>query len=185
MTGLAELLTTVWEAITSCVAPYQIVPEWQSGVKTRLGKITKTCRHTNGVRGTGLHFYWPIIGGIDLQDTNTSTIQTDDQTLTTRDNESIVVAMTIAYRIKDAGRFYKYIHDQDETIQNVVESEVGRAVPQLDWWQNGERDNWGLTENLVTTVEGEITPRLRRWGIEVIDVATHTMTRARTYRLIT
>ena len=185
MTGLAELLTAIWEAITNIVAPYEIVCEWQQGVKTRWGKITKTCRHTNGWFGTGLHFYWPLIGGMDLQDCNTSTIQTDDQTLTTRDGETVVVAMTIAYRIKDAGRFFRWIHDQAETIQNVVESEVGRAVPQLDWWQTDERDSWALTENLVVTAEAEIVPRLRRWGIEVVDLAIHTVARARTYRLIT
>ena len=185
MTGLSELFRAIWDAITDLVAPYAIINEWEQGVKTTFGRIVKTCRNTNGVRGTGLHFYWPVIGCIHSQDTNTSTMQSDDQTLTTRDGETVVVAMTMAYRIKDAGRFFRWIHEQDETIQNVIESAVGRAVPGLDWWADGKQKNWGLVENLVEMVSEECTPRLHRWGVDVIDLAAHTMVRCRTYRLIT
>ena len=185
MTGIAEVFGAIWEAVSSAVAPYEVIHEWEQGVKTKLGRIVKTCRHTNGVRGTGLHFYWPLVGGIDTQNTNTSTMQTNDQTLTTQDGVAVVVAMTIAYRITDAGRFFRWIHDQDETIENVLESAVGRAVPQLDWWQGTSKENWGLVENLVEMVGEEITPRLRKWGVDLVDLAPHTMVRARAYRVIT
>lgn len=185
MNGIADLLLAIWEAIMDMVAPYEIICEWEQGVKTKWGKIVKTCKHTNGVRGTGLHFYWPIIGGLDTHDCNLSTMQSDDQTLTTSDGETVVVAMTLAYRITDAGRFYRWIHDQDETIQNVIESAVGRAVPKLNWWKTNKRKDWGLVENLVDMVTEEITPKLRKWGVEPVDLATHTMVKCRTYRLIT
>ena len=58
-------------------------------------------------------------------------------------------------------------------------------MPQLNWWATTKQEDWGLVENLVEMVSEEITPRLRKWGVEVIDIATHTCVKCRAYRLIT
>lgn len=186
MSTLSEFFATIGEYLRSLI-PFVIIDDWEQGAKTYLGRIVKTCTSKNGLHGTGLHMYWPVLGGVEIQDTNLSTMQSDDQTLTTKDGETVVVAMTLLYYITDVGCFYLYIHDQDETIQNALESSIGRWVQDLTWFEQELYDGaeeWMLKDMLVTQVEKDLQERLGHWGVAIDDLSLHTLTRARAHRLI-
>lgn len=184
---VGEVLASFGEHLRALI-PFVIVSEWEQGVRTRFGRITKTCTADNGWFHTGLHSYWPIIGGVIVEDTNLTMLQTTEQTLTTHDGEAVVVSMIIAYRITDVGKYYHAIHDMHETIENAVESSIGRWMHDLNWEEVDEDAEevpcYDLAARLVKEVEQDIALRLEPWGIEVDDFAVHTLIRVRALRLI-
>ncbi len=178
-----ELIAAFGDYLRSLI-PFVLVEEWEQGVKTRFGRIVRTCLPTNGLFGTGVHMFWPVVGGIIVQDTNISTMESDDQTLTTNDGETVVVALTLSYWIFDVGRFYRFIHDQDDTIQNVLESSVGRWVGELNWYDVEDEEDRVIGANLIPQVEKDVELRFENWGIRIDDLALHTLTKVRAFRLI-
>ena len=65
--------------------PLRIVNDWEQGVRVVHGNATTLLTSSNGMFGTGLHCFWPLIGEFVSQDTNIETPETGLQTLTSKD----------------------------------------------------------------------------------------------------
>lgn len=175
---LAELLTTIGDHIAS-VWPVRIIPHWKQGAKTFCGVVdSRTCTHENGLWGTGLHLFWPILGSIEAQDSNVEGVTTGEQTLTTADGESVVVQAVARYQIADMAKLWQEIHDHERTIRDAMEGILGEIVPTVDW-QGGRL----FGEEVVEACEPELVQLLSVWGVNLDSFNLRTCVKVTAHRV--
>lgn len=171
---IAELLSTFGEHLAA-IWPFRVVSAWEQGVRTFCGRIQGTCTHENGLLGTGLHVFWPAVGFIQKHSSNIDIVETEDQTLTTKDGHAIEIAMSVRYKIADVAVLYANVHDQKDTIRNAVEALLGEFVPDLRWN--------GIQKHLLEDITPELIGMLGAWGINVEGVAIRTCVKVQALRL--
>jgi len=107
--------------------PVRIIHDWEQGVRCRFGNATSLLTSQNGLGDTGLHVFWPLVGEINLYETNIEVSETELQTHTTGDGVAVTISLGIKYRIFDLKRMYQSIHDPVETLGNELCSAVGKC----------------------------------------------------------
>lgn len=122
---ILELVAQGWMHLTPC---YTVVPSQNAGV-LRLGMYLRTDL-------PGFHWKWPIIDEVNTQDVCVTTMRVPQQTLTTKDRRTIVVAGIIKYRIKDVKPYICDILDQrdvllDVTMGAVLEEILSRTFDEI------------------------------------------------------
>ena len=157
--------------------PCRIVSDWEQGVRCRLGRATALLTSTNGLFGTGLHFFWPLAGEIHTTETNIEVEETALQTHTTSDSVPVSFALGVQYRIRDMRQMYLHIHDPAETIENAICATAGTCVTST---KHAE-----LPSLLCGRVMEETHDLLGEWGIEVLSVSLMNFSRVRPVRLLT
>lgn len=165
----AEWLYAFW--------PIRIVHDWEQGVRCRFGNATALLTSSNGLFGTGLHWFWPMIGEILAYETNIEVVETDLQTHTTADGAPVTFSMGLKYRIFDLKRMYQKIHDPQETLRNELCSVAGTCASRMN------RES--LPDRLCDQILLETKEQMGSWGIEVISLALMNLAEAQPVRLIT
>ena len=163
-----ELLSQLFDRLAG-LWPLSIVAEWEQGIRLRNGTITATL-------GAGLHWYWPIIGEIIVEEVTTRVVETDIQTVTTLDGKPATVSLGIKYRIKDLRRVFQKVDEFEDTVLELARSTVGLLVPTLRWEQ--------LATVLIEQVDQAVRSRMHGWGIEIQEIAPITLTCAPAIRLL-
>ena len=156
--------------------PARIVRDWEQGVRCRLGNATALLTSRNGVFGTGLHFFWPVLGEIAVYETNIEVTETALQTHTTLDGQTITFSLGVKYQIFDLKRMYLSIHDPIETLHNEICAAAGHCVLSTRESELADR----LCERVTQRVKGQ----LEGWGIELVALSLINLTQARPLRLI-
>lgn len=158
--------------------PFRIIRDWEQGIRLRHGNATALLDSTNGLFGTGIHVFFPVIGEIIDSDTNIETPETDRQDLITADGELISFSLAVRYRVRDLKLLWLKIHDQDETVLEEVRAAAAEVARQ-----------WTLEEvrggRFGPQVLEQLKARTRGWGLEIISVSPVNMTNAPQLRLIT
>ena len=113
--------------------PVRIIHDWEQGVRCRFGNATATLDSHNGILGTGLHVFWPVIGEINVYETNIEVSETALQTQTTADGVSVTISLGVKYRVFDLMRMYKNIHDPVETLGNEICAAAGKCVVEMEF----------------------------------------------------
>ena len=67
--------------------PFRIVSVWEQGVRMRSGNPTKLLTSRNGLFGSGVHGFVPLVGEIIVEDVNIRVIETGWQSLVTADGK--------------------------------------------------------------------------------------------------
>lgn len=155
--------------------PLRIVNAWEQGVRLRAGNPTKLLTSTNGIWGSGVHGFWPLLGEIITEDVNQCVIETSWQTIPTKDGHSISFSLAARYRIRDLVKLYTQIHEQEETIENQLCAAAGTAVPEL---------NLDEIDGLPDLVQKEARKRLTEWGVTLLEVSIYNRVEAQTLRLM-
>ncbi len=156
--------------------PLRIIHDWEQGVRCLLGNARHRLTSSNGLLDTGLHFFWPVIGSIEVADTNIEVVETDLQTHTTLDGAPLTFSLGLKYRINDLARMYRNIHDARETLYNEISSVAG--------WCAGQLDYAAIRHDLCLHVVQETKEQLGEWGIEVLSLRLINMSQAQPLRLI-
>jgi regulator of protease activity HflC (stomatin/prohibitin superfamily) len=157
--------------------PLRIVRDWEQGVRLRLGNATALLTSSNGLFGTGLHAFWPVLGEIIGQDTNIETPETSLQTYTTQDGRTVTFSLAVRYRVKDLRALWLKIHDQEATIQEEIRSAAGSVIVELDFAE--------MPEQFGPAVAKAAQANMRGWGLEILSVSLVNYTDAQTLRLMT
>lgn len=156
--------------------PVRIVNDWEQGVRMRGGRARDLLTSTNGLRGSGVHLFWPRLGEIIVQPTNLEVLETDLQSV--EDAEGVVwtFSLGVKFRVRDLKALLLKVHDHQQTIVEELRSAGGRACAHLD------------TEEVPSGLGDETLSRVRRathgWGLEVRAVRPINMCRAQALRLI-
>jgi regulator of protease activity HflC (stomatin/prohibitin superfamily) len=156
--------------------PVRIIHDWEQGVRCRFGNALATLESHNGLFGTGLHVFWPIIGEINVYETNIEVSETELQTHTTADSVAVTISLGVKYRVFDLMRMYKNIHDPIETLGNEICAAAGKCIVDMDFAQ--------LSGSLCDRIMLDIKEQMGEWGIEVVSISLINLTRARPIRLI-
>jgi regulator of protease activity HflC (stomatin/prohibitin superfamily) len=157
--------------------PMRTIHDWEQGVRCLFGNARHRLTSTSGLRGTGLHFFWPWIGEIHVCDTNIEVVETDLQTQTSLDGQPVTFSMGLKYRIVNLKRMYQSIHDARETLYNEICSVAG--------WCAGQMEYEAIRHDLCEHVVRETKEQMGEWGIEVISLHLINMSAAQPLRLIT
>jgi regulator of protease activity HflC (stomatin/prohibitin superfamily) len=157
--------------------PIRIIHDWEQGVRCRLGNATSKLTSTNGVGGTGLHAFWPLVGEINVYETNIEVSETELQTHTTADGVQVTISVGVKYHIFDLKRMYQNIHDPVETLENEICCAVGDCVVDI---------NFGaLSSSLCDHVAQQLKEQMGEWGIEIVSLSLINLSNAQPIRLIT
>ena len=144
---LAEFLTRFGNQLM----PWVIIEEWNGAVHLRFGKWIKTLP-------PGLHFKIPFFDSIIECPVITQSINLPSQTLTTLDEQSIVLKSIIRYRVSNVRTYLlKVMHATDvlvDTTQGMI-----RDIVEVTTWEDLVDVNHQITN--------EVKEFVVKWGIEV------------------
>ena len=131
--------------------PWVIIEEWNGAVHLRFGKWIQTLE-------PGLHFKIPFFDSIIECPVITQSINLPSQTLTTLDEQSIVLKSIIRYSVSNVRTYLlKIMHATDvliDTTQGMI-----RDVVEITTWEDLVDVNHQITD--------EVREFVVKWGIEV------------------
>jgi regulator of protease activity HflC (stomatin/prohibitin superfamily) len=165
---LRERLYDLW--------PVRIIRDWEQGVRLRAGNVQALLTAHNGIGGTGVHLFWPLLGEIFWQHTSIRAAETSLQRLTTKDGVDVSVAFTLTYQIKDLGALFTKVHDFADSILDRVRGAAGLVVPELLASE--------LSARLQPEMDAAVRKRVRGWGLDLIDLVPTQTSRAPALHLL-
>ena len=149
---------------------YIFVDQYEEGVVLRCGKYKRTV-------GPGLHWLLPLNFETCLTDNVVmATDELDVQTLTTKDNKTINIALVLTWKITDIRRILLDVEDADDALTDAAAGYLGDMVETHTWAQIRKPE-------FVLTLKKQIQQQAREWGIKVIKVKCSQKAIGRGYKL--
>ena len=164
--------------------PFRAISDWEQGAYLRAGQVKRLLTSTNGIRGSGIHFFIPFLDEILVMDASVEVAEGAIQTCITSDQYSVAFQLAIRYRIVDASKVYQTIYEVKETVASQARASAGELVatlPAVDKKDKGYEFSAALAEE----VYGDLHERFEEWGIELQAVALSSCVFCDTYRIIT
>ena len=171
---VGDVLATWGEKLVG-LFPFRVVNEWQQGVKVRGGRIIRLCKYNNGIRGSGVHFFWPLLEDITHIDCTHEPMETPTQSSVTKDGHSITYTLILRFRVKDARKLMRELFEGPSIVLIEALASAGGLVPTMDYEELRE---------LPELVYRDIRAQLSGWGIALDKVALGTCVECPAYRLI-
>lgn len=163
MTSLGDLLSQ-WAGYLWDLFPLRVVKDWEQGVRTIWGQARAEVRTSeNGIWGTGVHWFVPVVGTFEIEATATRTSETAVQNLTTKDHVAVRVSFAVTFKIRDLRMMSRRITDEEDSVLDRIRGAAGKLVPTLRW---DELDQ--LPEKLEERVR---SGELHGWGVNLYEVA--------------
>jgi len=131
--------------------PWVIIEEWNGAVHLRFGKWIKTL-------SPGLHFKIPFFDSIIECPVITQSINLPSQTLTTLDEQSIVLKSIIRYRVSSVRTYLLNIMHATDVLIDTTQGMI-RNIVEITTWEDLVDVNHQITD--------EVKEFVVKWGIEV------------------
>ena len=131
--------------------PYVIIEEWNAGVHLRYGRYINTLN-------SGVHFNIPFFDNIIECPVITQSVNLPSQTLTTLDDESIVLKAIIRYKVSNVRTYLLGVMHANDVLIDTTQGMI-RDVVELTTWDDLVNVNEIITDKVKEYVV--------RWGIEV------------------
>jgi modulator of FtsH protease HflK len=164
---LTRVLETVWEHLI----PFIVVPIYQNAAVLRFGKYSRTLE-------PGFHWRWPFAEEVITENIFRTTLALEPQTITTKDDKTVVVGGIIRYRITDVEPFITEIGNQHDLLRDTGMGAVLKQVRQIELRSLLDKP----PENAIAS---DIRRQVKPYGME-IELFTFTdIGQIRTLRLIT
>jgi regulator of protease activity HflC (stomatin/prohibitin superfamily) len=164
-----DWLLTIWKEIV----PIVVCESWEQGVRFRRGIPEEKAL------GPGIWFFIPFFDRIEIIPIQLRFIDLPIQRVTTRDGIEIALSANIGYAINDAVLAYTEVHDYEESLARLAAGHLHRRVHA--WTYPELVENLGKLEE---SLEGTLTTRSKRWGIEIRVVGITDMVRQKAYSLL-
>lgn len=162
---IIDIIENVWDSLV----PYIIILEYQEGVMLRFGKYRK-------VIGKGIHFKIPIIDTPVVEHIAITTTTLPPQSLTTLDNQTIVVKGIIKYKIVDIHKYAILVWDAKDALVDTTCGIIRDTVNEKDWQEVRLGKIDGLISRRVKSAADE-------YGIEVILVTLTDISIMKSFRI--
>ena len=133
------------------ILPFVIVEQWNGAVQLRFGKFIK-------VLYPGIHFKIPFFDSIIECPVITQSVNLPSQTLTTLDNESIVLKSIIRYRVSNIQTYLLGVMHANDVLIDTTQGMI-RDVVELTTWDD--------LVDVNETITNKVKEYVVRWGIEV------------------
>jgi regulator of protease activity HflC (stomatin/prohibitin superfamily) len=162
-----DKLVAVFEHFGYQLMPFFIVEEWNAAVHLRFGKYINTLN-------SGIHFKIPFFDSIMETPVITQSVNLPSQTLTTLDEQSIVLKSIIRYHITDVKKYLlKVMHANDvliDTTQGMIRDVV-------------ELTNWDDLVDVNETITNKVKDYVVKWGIKVEAVTITDLGMVKSFRI--
>jgi len=162
---LFELIKTIWNELVFWI----IVSEMESACILRFGKFHRV------VKG-GIYFKMPFADSVYQCFTVTQTTHLNPQTLTTKDDKSVVVKAIVRFHIDNIQDYTLKVWDAHDAIGDTVQGIINNSVKNLDW------------EEVLDGIEEDATQKaqeiLSEWGIKVEKITLSDLALIKTIRII-
>lgn len=163
---LWELLAQVWNHLL----PFEVVDVYQNAGVLRLGNYHRTA-------APGLHWKIPFVDVFNTQNTSISTTRLPPQTLTTKDDVSVVAAAMLRYRIEDVKPYICECTDQADVLIDVAMGAILKAVGEATYEEL-------LKEMPHEKVATAVRRKVNRYGFKIEEVTFTDFGRVPSIRLI-
>jgi len=131
--------------------PFVIVEQWNGAVQLRYGKFIK-------VLYPGIHFKIPFFDSVIECPVITQSVNLPSQTLTTLDDESIVLKSIIRYRVSNIQTYLLGVMHANDVLIDTTQGMI-RDVVELTTWDD--------LVDVNETITNKVKEYVVRWGIEV------------------
>lgn len=131
--------------------PFVIVEEWNAGVHLRFGKWIRTM-------DGGIYFKIPFIDNVIECPVITQSVNLPAQTLTTLDEESIVLKSIIRYNITDVKKYLLSVMHANDVLIDTTQGIIRDVV---------EMTTWNDLVDVNSQITNEVKEFVTKWGIEV------------------
>ena len=131
--------------------PWVIVEEWNAGVHLRYGSYINTLN-------SGVHFKIPFFDNIIECPVITQSVNLPSQTLTTLDDESIVLKAIIRYKVINVRTYLLGVMHANDVLIDTTQGMI-RDVVELTTWDD--------LVNVNEIITDKVKEYVIRWGIEV------------------
>ncbi len=131
--------------------PFVIIEEWNQAVQLRYGKWIKTLY-------AGIHFKIPFFDSIIECTVITQSVNLPSQTLTTLDEESIVLKSIIRYKVSNVRTYLLGVMHANDVLIDTTQGMI-RDVVELTTWED--------LVNVNETITNKVKTFVTKWGIEV------------------
>jgi len=133
------------------ILPFVIVEQWNGAVQLRYGKFIK-------VLYPGIHFKIPFFDSIIECPVITQSVNLPSQTLTTLDDESIVLKSIIRYKVSNIQTYLLGVMHANDVLIDTTQGMI-RDVVELTTWED--------LVDVNETITDKVKEYVVRWGIEV------------------
>jgi regulator of protease activity HflC (stomatin/prohibitin superfamily) len=131
--------------------PFVIIEQWNEAVHLRFGKYINTLY-------SGIYFKIPFFDSIMETPVITQSVNLPSQTLTTLDEQSIVLKSIIRYRVSNVRTYLLGVMHANDVLIDTTQGMI-RDVVELTTWD----DLVDVNETITNKVKDYVT----KWGIEV------------------
>jgi membrane protease subunit HflK len=133
------------------ILPFVIVEQWNGAVQLRFGKFIK-------VLYPGIHFKIPFFDSIVECPVITQSVNLPSQTLTTLDEQSIVLKSIIRYKVSNIRTYLLGVMHANDVLIDTTQGMI-RDVVELTTWDD--------LVDVNETITNKVKEYVVRWGIEV------------------
>jgi regulator of protease activity HflC (stomatin/prohibitin superfamily) len=133
------------------ILPFVIVEQWNGAVQLRYGKFIK-------VLSPGIHFKIPFFDSIIECPVITQSVNLPSQTLTTLDDESIVLKSMIRSTVSNIQTYLLGVMHANDVLIDTTQGMI-RDVVELTTWDD--------LVDVNETITNKVKEYVVRWGIEV------------------
>lgn len=154
------------------LVPVRIVREGEQGCRIFLGKIERE------PLSAGVHWFWPVLGELIVEEVNNCVFETSLQTLDTADWKTWTGSFGVRYTIQSLPLVILRLRsdDDDDTLSESVRSAAGEVVP---WFKHDELD-----EKLAPEMLRRVRSTVHGWGYRIKKVSPINSTQAQALRLL-
>jgi regulator of protease activity HflC (stomatin/prohibitin superfamily) len=151
--------------------PLLVISDFEGGVVLRFGRFHREL-------GPGLHWKLPLADNAIVTSTVTTTMALRPQTLTTRDDLTIVVSAIVKYHISDVRAYLLDIWDSADVINDLTLGTIREIVASVDYT---DLRGHVIEEQVLIHIRDEAS----RYGVDIHKVTFSDLGKVRSLRLIT
>lgn len=166
---LDKLIDIVLEFIDRIV-PFVVINYYDRGIRLRLGK-------PRGMLQPGFHWKIPFADDIITHMVKATTLNLAEQSLTTKDNQQLVIKVALKYEVEDVETLLLEVSSPVDALSDMACGIVRDKVISRNWNECNEDK---LTGDISRAVKAEA----RKWGISVQTVTITDLGLIRSIRLL-
>jgi regulator of protease activity HflC (stomatin/prohibitin superfamily) len=164
---LLDFIATSWNVLR----PVLVVSDFEGGVILRFGRFNREIT-------PGLHWKYPLSENAIITSTVITTMALRPQTLTTKDDLTIVLSAIVKYHISDVRAYLLDIWDSADVINDLTLGAIREIIASVNY-----KDLCGcpLEEEVLRTIKDEAI----KYGVDIHKVTFSDLGKVRSLRLIT
>jgi regulator of protease activity HflC (stomatin/prohibitin superfamily) len=152
------------------ILPFTVVDHYDRGVRLRLGK-------PKGQLEPGFHWKWPFADKVLSHMVKTKTINLIEQTITTKDKQSIVIKAVVKYEVCDVETLLLEVNDPVDALADMVQGIIRDKIMVKDW---SECNDDKLTAEISRAAKAEA----KKWGLTILQITLTDLALMRSIRIL-